>query len=62
MRAALILILAALVVWGAFRIADLERQRYALSTGLCAAFDPACLAAVQPRTSWAWNLYYGLIE
>lgn len=50
-----------------FRVAELERQRYLIVTGVCErnVVDPLpwirCLATKQPRTSWWWNLYYGVI-
>lgn len=66
MRGPSLVALVVLLVWTSIRLADVERQRYALLTGLCQP-DPQsaralmdCLQAVEPRTSWLWNLWYGL--
>jgi hypothetical protein len=65
MRVALIVILAGALAFTAVRLADVERQRYAMLVGLC-DLDPAvpssykCLETVEPRTSRWWDLYYGL--
>jgi hypothetical protein len=65
MRVALIVILAGTLACTAVRLADVERQRYAMLVGLC-ELDPAvlssykCLETVEPRTSWLWDLFYGL--
>ena len=52
----------------AYRLADVERQRYAMAAGLC-EYNPDhprqlqdCLATAQPRTSQLWNLFYGLFQ
>ena len=66
LKTAVLLILVAVVFWGAFRLADVERQRYAMQSGLCGGEPPAslptaaCLISAQPRTSWWWNLFYGV--
>lgn len=63
-----IVVLAVVLCWLGGRLADVERQRYAMQVGLCgggATAKPAlvdCLRSAQPRTSWWWNLYYGLPE
>lgn len=66
MRNLLIVVLMAGCVWMGWRLADVERQRYALVTGVC-DIDLAqprsldCLTNAQPRENWLWDLYYGLI-
>lgn len=60
-------LLIAALSFTSYRLAEVENQRYALVTGLC-AFNPAdprsldCLENVETRTSPLWNLYYGLFE
>lgn len=66
MRILLILALAAALAFTAVRLADVERQRYAMFLGMCPRdeanlsvfFD--CITNAQPRTSWTWDLWYGL--
>ena len=53
------LVIIALLGWTAWRLADVERQRYALAMGLCTPQEVSC--DVQSRTSWGWNLWYGLM-
>lgn len=65
MKYGIALILALALVWVSWRLADVERQRYALFLGMCpsAMEGPQsliCLDTVKTRTSWLWNLYYGL--
>ena len=48
-----------LTLW---RVAEVERQRYALFTGHCDEFDIECLETADPRTSRLWNLYFGLVD
>lgn len=67
MRSGMILLLLCALAWSGWRLADVERQRYALVTGLCqiTASNPSsieCLRSAEPRESWLWNLYYGLVE
>jgi hypothetical protein len=67
MRTAVILSLIFALGWTGLRLADVERQRYALITGIC-EIDHAdshsidCLQSAEPRTSRLWNLYYGLTD
>ena len=65
MKNTVIILLVILLVFTAIRLADVERQLYALITGMClrnaenlSMFD--CLSKVQPRSSNWWNLFYGL--
>ena len=66
MRGLSLVALAVLLIWTSVRLADVERQRYALLTGLCQPDPQAaralmdCLQTVEPRTSWLWDLWYGL--
>lgn len=66
MRIAAIAVLAVALAWTGWRLADVERQRYALIVGLC-WIDTAqphsidCLKTAEPRTNRLWDLYYGLI-
>jgi hypothetical protein len=65
MKTGIILVLFVGLGWAGWRLADVERQRYALLTGLCKidATDLRsidCLQNVEPRTSRLWDLYYGL--
>lgn len=61
-----ILIAAAMIAFLGWRVAELERQRYALFVGMCDRdpLDPLpwirCVARENPRTSQWWNLYYGV--
>lgn len=66
LKAAVTLSLVGALILTSVRLADVERQRYALLIGLC-QHDPQsarapleCLQTVEPRTSWLWNLWYGL--
>lgn len=66
MRSVFLIFTVAALAFTSLRIADVERQRYALLTGLCQP-DPQsarvlidCLKTVEPRTSWLWDLWYGL--
>lgn len=60
-----LLLVAALIIL-CFRVADLERQGYLLLTGTCGQPQGRlveygrCLREDNPRTSWWWNLFYGL--
>ncbi len=66
MRILTIFALAAALAYTSLRLADVERQRTAMFLGMClrdeanlsAFFD--CLTNIQTRTSWAWDLWYGL--
>lgn len=66
MRIFLIIILTAALAYTAVRLADVERQRYAMFLGMCprdeanlsAFFD--CITNAEPRASWTWDLLYGL--
>lgn len=66
MRNVLIVFLMAGCTWMGWRLADVERQRYALVTGICDIEQAQprsldCLATAEPRVSWLWNLYYGIL-
>ena len=50
------------VVFLAFRVVHLENRNYAMQTGLCEPADFECLETVQTRTSWLWNLFYGITD
>jgi hypothetical protein len=66
MRSAFLIFTVAALAFTSLRLADVERQRYALLMGLCqsdlqsdrASMD--CLQTVEPRTSWLWDFWYGL--
>ncbi len=66
MKNFLIVALVAVTIILAWRLAEVENQRYALLLNMCpgrvtpSAPDFECLKRVQTRTSWLWNLYYGL--
>lgn len=68
MRTFIIFVLIAALVFVSDRLVRIENQRYALIVGMCqrdgerlpVGLDRECLQAVQTRTSWAWQLYYGL--
>lgn len=60
-----LIILSVLVIWLAASLVRVENQRYALSLGMCIdptlkVADQACLSKVETRTSWLWQLLYGL--
>jgi len=64
-RSAIIVVLLVLVAVLADRVAREENQRYALAQGYCQSagqVDTECLATVQTRSSWAWQLYHGVID
>jgi hypothetical protein len=70
MRTLIILTLCASLAWTSLRLADVERQRYAMLAGMCqlepqsarALLDMLdCVETAEPRTSWLWNLWYGLV-
>lgn len=53
--------------WTGWCLADVERQRYAMISGLCQidVADPRsidCLKTAEPRSGPLWNLYYGLTQ
>lgn len=66
MRVLLIVCLSAALFYCCQRLVEVENQRYALLLGMCqrqdliVLHDLGCLAKVETRTSWTWNLYYGL--
>ncbi|SOC38942.1 hypothetical protein SAMN05892877_105340 [Rhizobium subbaraonis] len=64
MRWLLIVSLAVALAWTIYRLSEVERERYALLTGMCrdastVGIDADCLGSAQPCTSRAWNIYYG---
>ncbi len=67
MRNSIIVLLVVALGWSGWRLAEVERQRYALVTSLC-QIDPAnprtvdCLRTAEPRSSRLWNFYYGLFD
>lgn len=65
MKSMLIIVLAATLAFTAYRLGEVERQRYAMLVGMCpgtvSMIDPVCVAAAQPRENALWNLYYGLM-
>ena len=65
MKTAVIAVLIAALAFTSFHLAHVENHRYALLLGMCKTepiVDFNCLDKVQTRTSWAWNLYYGLFS
>lgn len=66
MRNLMIVALCAALVFTCYRLILVENQRYAMLVGLCqrqdlvVLHDIECLKTVETRTSWTWNLYYGL--
>lgn len=65
MRGFTIIVLFAALAFTSYRLAHVENQRYALFLGMCkdaSPVDASCLKKVQTRTSWGWNLYYGLFS
>ena len=63
-RSAAIVVLLVFVAVLADRVVREENQRDALAQGLCqssAQPNPDCLATVQTRSAWAWQLYYGVV-
>lgn len=69
MRGLVTIVLAAALIWTSLRLADVERQRYALISGMCQTDSQSpstlaemldCVDTAEPRTSWLWNLWYGL--
>ncbi|MGU3538882.1 hypothetical protein [Methylobacterium sp. A54F] len=68
MKNAAIFALAVLAVFLAYRLTEVENQRYALTLSMCPGRngapvpDLACLRTVQTRTSRAWHLWYALAD
>ena len=60
-RLMLLLSIVALVLT-LWRLADVERQRYALFVGICGPFAVDFLDSAEPRTNRLWNLHYGLVD
>lgn len=66
MKNFIIVALAAALAFTSVRLAHVENQRYAMLLGICGESDVTnfkrfdCLDKVETRTSWVWNLYYGL--
>ena len=64
-RGAIIVVLLVFVAVLCDRVVREENQRNALEQGLCQStgqLDADCLATVQTRSAWAWQLYYGVIN
>ena len=64
-RSAIIVVLLVAVAVLSDRVVREENQRYALEQGLCQSagqLDRDCLATVQTRSAWGWQLYYGIIN
>jgi hypothetical protein len=66
MRNSLIFLLLIAFAFTSWRLSEVENQRYALLLGMCPSNtntqipDLKCLDKVETRTSWIWNLIYGL--
>lgn len=72
MKGLLLVVLTVALAWTAYRLGEVERQRYALAIGICPSFATAglggdlssyhnCIAEVAPRSSSVWNILYGLL-
>ncbi len=65
-RIFLIIALAVALIYTIIRLADVERQRYAMFLYMCPRVEANlntffdCITNAQPRTSWTWDLWYGL--
>ncbi|MDX0741207.1 hypothetical protein GOD71_27315 [Sinorhizobium medicae] len=65
MKSTMILMLLVALAWTAWRLSDVESDRYALLTGICDATEVRaieCLRTAEPRISRFWDLYYGLVD
>ncbi|PZU88322.1 MAG: hypothetical protein DI528_05530 [Shinella sp.] len=65
MKSLLIIVLAVGLGWSLYRLGDVEREHYAMLTGMCkqdsfGIYDFECLDTAEPRTSWLWDIVYGL--
>lgn len=67
MKSTVIVVLLALLVWFGASVVRLENARYATSLGMCDQYQGSklyqrqrCLDGTQTRTSWVYNLLYGL--
>lgn len=66
MKNAAIVVLLVTVIFLSARLVTIENQRYAAALGMCPhkvvphMQDPACLATIETRTSWAWHLFYAV--
>ena len=66
MKSLLIVLLAVALGWSLFRLGDVEREHYAMLTGMCkqdavGIYDFGCLETVEPRTNRLWDIAYGLM-
>jgi len=66
-KSVVIVVLLAMLVWFGVAIVRLENARYAASLGICDRYAGLsihrrgpCLDATKTRTSWVYNLLYGL--
>ena len=65
MNKLLIVLLVAGLGWSLYRLGDVERQSYDMSTGVCeqepvGMLDFKCLDTVEPVTNRLWDVAYGL--
>lgn len=63
----IIAVLGLLIVWFGATIVRLENYHYAVQVGFCQEYrlpdrgeHEACLNGKETRTSWVFNLFYGL--
>jgi hypothetical protein len=66
MKSLLIVLLAAALGWSLYRLGEVEREHYAMLTGMCSQdpigiYDFGCLETAEPRTSRLWDIAYGLM-
>ena len=66
MKSLLIVLLAVTFGWALYRLGDVEREHYAMLTGMCgqdaiSIYDFECLETAEPRTSRLWDIAYGLM-
>jgi hypothetical protein len=65
MRNLAVVVLVLLAGFSLWRLGDVERQRYALSLGMCpqdeiGLYNFKCMDEIEPRTSRLWDVFYGL--
>lgn len=60
-----VIVLVAALAFVSWRLADVERQRYAAVVGMCPGtitlIDPVCLSSAEPREGMLWNFAYGVM-
>ena len=67
LRNVIIIALIGILAFVLWRLGDVERERYALTVGMCrdksaVSPDASCLETVEPRKNRLWDIFYGLAK